>query len=74
MKIEDFKKILTQMTDEELYEMLKEISANKAESMSEAKVRKVREKTKKKNTSEYIKGLSAEERQQLIDRLKNEAS
>ena len=71
MKIEDFKKILTQMSDEEVYEMLKELSVNRAESMSESKVRKVRERAKKKNAATYFETLSPEDRQQLIDRLKN---
>ena len=74
MKIEDFKKLLTQMTEEEIYEMLKELSVNRAESMSETKVRKVRERAKKKNLAAYFETLSSEDRQQLIDRLKNATS
>ncbi len=74
MNIEGFKKILPNMTDEELYEMLKEVSLNKTESMSESRVKKVRERAKSKNTSTFFKSLSDEEKKQLIESLKNEAS
>ena len=74
MKIEDFKKLLLDMSEEELYEMLKELNLNKTESMSESKVKKVRERSKKKNTTAFFKSLSTEEKQQLIETIKNASS
>ena len=74
MQIEDFKKLLLDMSEEELYEMLKELNLNKTESMDESKVKKVRERSKKKNTTEFFKGLTTEEKKQLIETIKNASS
>ena len=74
MQIEDFKKLLLDMSEEELYEMLKELNLNKTESMNENRVKKVRERSKKKNTTAFFQGLTTEEKKQLIETIKNASS
>ncbi len=69
-----FKKLLLDMSEEELYEMLKELNLNKTESMNENRVKKVRERSKKKNTTAFFKGLTTEEKKQLIETIKNASS
>lgn len=69
-----FKKLLLDMSEEELYEMLKELNLNKTESMNENRVKKVRERSKKKNTTAFFQGLTTEEKKQLIETIKNASS
>ena len=71
MQIEDFKKLLTEMSEEEVYEMLKELNLNKTESMNESRVKKVRVRAKEKNTTAFFQGLTTEEKKQLIETIKN---
>ncbi len=74
MQIEDFKKLLLDMSEEELYEMLKELNLNKTESMNENRVKQVRERSKKKNTTAFFQSLTTEEKKQLIETIKNASS
>ena len=70
MRIEEYEKLLTTMTEEELNELIRDIRRNRT-TMTESRVKAVRERTKSKNMKSIVSDMTDEEKkvfkQQLIN-------
>lgn len=70
MELSDLQKSLSQMTDEELEELLREIRHNKTNENIIAKKEK-QSKEKSNNLEKMMKGLSPEQLKQLMEAFKS---
>ncbi len=69
MNIEEYKKQLKAMTEEEIAEMIQDIRRNKTTSMSATRIKAVKEKTKRTNVKSAVSSLSSKEKAELKELL-----
>ncbi len=71
MKIEEFQRSLTEMSEEEIIDMILDIRKNRSKhTISEKKVKQVRAKAKATSVKETVKGLTKAEQAELRELFK----
>lgn len=68
MRIEEYEKLLTTMTTEELNELVHDIRRNRT-TMTESRIKAVREKTKNKNMKTIVSEMTEQEKDALKQQL-----
>lgn len=68
MTLEEFEKHLVDMSAEEVMELIHDLRRNREQSMSSTRIKAVKKKSKEKNLKSALSGLTAEEKQLLIEK------
>lgn len=68
MRIEEYKKLLEDMSEEEILELVEDLRINR-QTVTQARIQAVRKKSKSKNAKAAVKSLSYEEKVDLAKKL-----